>query len=53
MIRIKTCRGLKARFANFVNALIKLSIDELLRNMSIIIKPPKHISIKSSKILTG
>jgi hypothetical protein len=53
IIRIKTCRGLKARFINFVNTFIELSIDEPLRNMSIIIKPPRHISIESSKILEG
>jgi hypothetical protein len=50
---IETCRGLKARSANFVNASVDSSIDEPLRNMSMIIKPPRHISMESSKILTG
>jgi hypothetical protein len=49
---IETYRGLKARSANFVNASVDLLIDEPLRNMSMIIKPPRYISIESSKILT-
>jgi hypothetical protein len=53
MIGIKTCRGLKARSANFVNASVESSIDEPLRNMSMMIKPPRHINMESSEILTG
>jgi len=51
IIRIKTCRGLKARSTNFVNTSVILLIDELLRNMFIVIRLPRHISIESSKIL--
>jgi hypothetical protein len=50
---IKTYQGLKARSANFINTSIDLSIDKPLRNISIIIKPPRHINIESSEILTG
>jgi hypothetical protein len=52
MTGIKTCRGLKARSANSVNASVESSIDEPLRNMSMMIKPPRHISMESF-ILTG
>jgi hypothetical protein len=50
---IETCRGLKARSANFVNASVDSLIDEPLRNMSMMIKPPRHISMESSEILMG
>ena len=53
MMGIKTCRGLKARSANSVNASVESSIDEPLRNMSMMIKPPRHISMESFEILKG
>jgi hypothetical protein len=53
MMGIKTCRGSKARSASFVNVSVESSIDEPLRNMSMMIRPPWSISIESSEMITG
>jgi hypothetical protein len=53
MMGMKTCRGSKARSANFVNASVDSSMDEPLRNMSMMIKPPTHVSTGTTEILPG